>query len=398
MSIDLCIALLISVPIFWLLPQRWRYGFLALASVAYLLWVDNPKTQAALSVVALACYGALFWALTPWIAARNRWVEIVVFALAPGFLLYFKYLPPILEALVGERTASLVLPLGISYYTFKLLHYLFEVARGTIKERSLSKFFCYLYLFPTFTAGPIERYDHFLANLETRWSGDTTVEGLRRVIFGLIKRFVLARLLNGYINGGGVTEVNLLERLEDVSTPWLWGYFVLYYLYVYLDFSAYSDIAIGASRLFGIRIIENFHFRLVARDIRDYWRRWHISLSGWCQSYIYMPVIGYTRQPLAAVFLTFLVMGLWHQGSWNRVGWGMYHAVGVVAFTYWARFHKRKRWSFLGTKGHAVAAHVVTQLFVAGSMAFLVQAPGHGLWQSVRILLKLLGLDVGSSP
>jgi alginate O-acetyltransferase complex protein AlgI len=264
MSIDLCIALLISVPIFWLLPVRWRYGFLALASVAYLLWVDGPKTQAALSVVALACYGTLFWALTPWIAARNRWVEIAVFALAPGFLLYFKYLPPILNAFVDERTAHFVLPLGISYYTFKLLHYLFEVARGTITDRSLSKFFCYLYLFPTFTAGPIERYDHFLANLETRWSGDATVEGMRRVIFGLIKRFVLARILNGYINGRGITELNVLERLGDVSPHWLWGYFILYYLYVYLDFSAYSDIAIGASRLFGIRpIAEELAARMI---------------------------------------------------------------------------------------------------------------------------------------
>jgi alginate O-acetyltransferase complex protein AlgI len=347
-------------------------------------------------VVALAIYGSLFWALTPWIARRNRPVEMFAFAVAPALLLYFKYLPPILNAFFSDRTIAFVLPLGISYYTFKLLHYLFEVARGTITERSLAKFFCYLYLFPTFTAGPIERYDHFLANLEPRWSVDGTVEGARRIVFGLIKRFVLARLLNGYLNGHGVTELNLLDRLHQVSTGWLWGYFVLYYLYVYLDFSAYSDIAIGASRLFGIRVIENFNFPLVARDIREYWRRWHMSLSNWCQSYVYMPVIGATRQPLAALFLTFLVMGLWHEGSFNRIGWGMYHAVGVTTFTYWNRFHKRKRWPFLQGKGHAAFAWFATHAFVTGSMCFLIQAPGHGLWQSVRTLLKLVGLDVGA--
>jgi alginate O-acetyltransferase complex protein AlgI len=394
MSIELCIALLITVPLFWLVPARWRHGFLALASVAYLFWVDSEKTRASWSVAILAGYGALFWALTPWLALRVRWVEITAFVLAPAFLLYFKYLPPILHTFLSSSTATVFLPLGISYYTFKLLHYLFEVQRGAISERSLAKFLCYLYLFPTFSAGPIERYDHFLANLEPGWDRASSVEGARRIVFGLIKRFVLARYLNGFINGHGVTEANLLDRLPQVSTPWLWAYFLLYYLYVYLDFSAYSDIAIGASRLFGIRILENFRFPLVACDIREYWRRWHMTLSGWCQSYIYMPVIGATRRPHAALFLTFLVMGLWHEGSWNRVGWGMYHTLGVAAFTAWNRFHKSKRWSFMTGKAHTALAWGVTHLFVAGSMCFLIQSPGHGLWQSVRLLLKLVGLDV----
>jgi alginate O-acetyltransferase complex protein AlgI len=390
-----------SVALFWALPRRIRYGFLGLVSAAYLCSQGPSARQ---SVLYLGLFLVLFWALTPLArpgASRQKQVVVGLILVTVGFLCLFKYFPGLARPFLSDFEARLIVPLGISYYTFKLVHYVAEVALGNIRERSFQQFLCWLFLFPTFSAGPIQRYDLFLANQETRFDLDSFCEGLTRIVHGLIKKFVVASWLWERISQGRTAPENLLAVLDSVSPLTMWAYVGALYLYIYFDFSGYSDLAIGASRLFGLRIQENFHYPLVANSIREYWRRWHMTLSGWCQSYVYMPVLGLYRKPLLSLYATFFVMGMWHSGTWTRLFWGLYHATGVALFTWWSQEKRRRRWKGLGPRGDRLVGIALTQLFVAGSMAFLIlegetydgRLEGD-TWGTLRILAKLFFVDL----
>ena len=381
-------ALALAVPIYWLLPLRWRHSWLALASFAYLATIDLA------SCLALGAWALVFFAATPLLrpgSSRQRAALIFLILGILGFLAYYKYVPPILARFSDDPVAQeLILPLGISYSTFKLIHYAAEVARGVIREHSFASFAAYMFLFPIFTAGPIERFDHFMAHQDSSWDSRTSAEGLTRVLHGLVKKFLFAELIRQRLYDGRITPLLLGTELETFSSLDVWRYTLAFYAYVYLDFSAYSDIALGASRLFGIRVTENFRWPVVAHHIREYWRRWHISLSQWCQSYVYMPLLGLYRKPLISLYGTFFVMGLWHEGTLTRIAWGLYHATGVALYSVWARHPKRRSWKFLDRPWARPVGIVLTQLFVAGSMCFLIlDNERFGLAGAMRLLGKL---------
>ena len=384
-----------AVPAYWLLPTWLRAGFLAAVSFGYLV------VLAPFSACALLVWGLAFYAVAPamvWDRPRPRVVLLALVLGVLSFLAWFKYVPPLAAALAdGPTEARVLVPLGISYYTFKLIHYAAEVARGHITDRSLPRFLCYLFLFPIFTAGPIERFDHFLEAREQAWRLDSAVAGLMRVACGLIKKLIIAdwwlRDLSTLL-----LEGQPFTALDKLSTGQVWGYLALTFLHVYMDFSGYTDIAIGCSRLFGYRIFENFNWPVAARNIGDFWRRWHRTLAGWAQSYVYMPILGLTRRPLVAVYAAFAVIGLWHEGSMLRLAWGLYHATGVAAFTLWTRQRRRVGWlPRLGPFG-MVLAWAMTQAFVVAGMAFLVVKPPGGAHEALRILAKLVGVGLSPRP
>ncbi|MBB5714324.1 MBOAT family O-acyltransferase [Sphingomonas aerophila] len=284
---------------YWLLPPRLRDGFLFFVSAGYL------ATLAPWSVAGLIGLTALFKLLSPRLVGETRTAEriLVVSVLAvSASLAFFKFAPPILTALHGSRVESMVLvPLGISYYSFKLIHYAVEVARENIEPAPWDTFLAYMFLFPTFTAGPIERYDHLLAHRESRLSRDMVVEGGTRIVIGLIKTGFVSELVRQVMSLGIPNNAFLLDHLATTSTPQVWLVILRTYLLVYLGFSGYTDVAIGASRLFGIGIMENFNFPIFARSISEYWSRWHMSLSRWCQAYVYMPTLARARSPYLAL-------------------------------------------------------------------------------------------------
>jgi len=381
----------LSVPVFWLLPVRARPGFLAAVSFGYLV------TLAPQSVCALAVWTLAFYYLGPQTVAgrprRGALVTGMILAIV-GYLAYFKYIPPLISAFGGFSLAvQLVIPLGISYYTFKLIHYVAEVARGNIQDRSLTSFLCYMLLFPIFTAGPIERFDHFLANREDRWRLDSTVEGLTRIVHGLIKKFVIAELVLHRLFGG-VTNELLLAKLPELSTLRVWRHLAVSYLYLYMDFSAYTDLAIGGSRLFGLRIMENFNFPILARSIGDFWRRWHLTLSGWCQSYVYMPILGLYRKPFVALYASFIVFGLWHAGTLTRLLWGIYHATGVAIYMIWTRYKRKRGWVTPQRCPWILPGFLLTQAFMTASMALLIAETGRGAADIPRLFCKLFSMDL----
>ncbi len=365
-------ALLPVVAGYWLAPRAWRATLLALVSfgwVALLSPMGAALVAGAGLVVRVAC------------AAGGRWPLVV------GLLLVLQLFAFKLRV---ADDPSLLVPLGLSYATFKLLHYAVERSRGTLPEPGLATYLAWLFLFPTFSAGPIERLDHLLANTADRLDRGLLVEGLGRVVHGVIKRFVLVELLTEGLDRPSVREV--LSSLPDWSPPELAGWLFGSLLIGWLDFSAYSDLAIGASRLFGLRIAENFDWPILARNVGDYWKRNHRTLAAWCQSYVYLPLLGRTRNPIVATYGTFLVMGLWHGCTPSWIGWGLWHATGVAAALGWAR--ARRRWRPRWAEGPLTRplAHGLTLGWITASQAFVVVSGPTALDDALRLLGRLVGL------
>jgi len=379
-------ALWLSLTIYWCLPRRWRMGFLAAASFFLALILDTS------SAFTLAGLAVVFYLVAPTAEAplrRGRTLLTMLIVGVLGYLAFFKYLPDLVTHWSpGSPLASVVVPLGISYFTFKLIHYAVERRRGTLPTHGIVDFFVYLLLFPIFTAGPIERFDHFLAHRKIEWEWRFLTEGLTRIIHGLIKRFALIEVVLPGMFGELPGVNDLLGRLAQASPLEVWYLVVMTYLYAYLDFSAYADIAIGASRLFGIEIMENFNFPILAQNIADFWRRWHMTLAGWCQSYVYMPLIGLTRNPYVAVYATFITIGLWHGGKLQWLAWGAYHATGIAIYVTWRRTKLRKKtvgWQWLG--------YPLTFLYVAAGYSLTVTLGQATFYDSLRIMAKLFGID-----
>ena len=384
--------LALAVVVFWVIPLRFRLGFLGGISFVYLFRPDP------INVAVFGGWSLLVYVLAPKATKDDSWRRWIVPGLILGilgYLSYFKYVPPLLAAMAGnEVEKNLVIPIGISYFTFKLIHYCVEVGRGAIKDRSLATFLCYVFLFPIFTAGPIERFDHFLANRETSWNRQSMVEGLMRIIHGLIKKLVFADLFLELCLG----DLRVWQIASDntLTATTLWRYMIVSYLIMYLDFSAYSDIAIGTSRLFGLRIQENFNWPIVASNITDFWKRWHMTLANWCMSYIYMPVLGLRRNPYLAAYATFILMGLWHAGSLNWVMWGVWHATGLVVYQSWGRYRRQKKWTFFNGKLWQYACVPITFLFITAGFVFTVVHGRGDVVDSFRVLGVMFFLPLSS--
>ena len=309
-----------------------------------------------------------------------------------GFLAAFKYIVPAFAHNVAENSGlQIAIPLGISYYTFKLIHYAIESSRGKIPDRSLDKFLCYMYLFPIFTAGPIERYDHFLREQEPTWRLQLAVDGITRIAHGLIKKLVISGLFLVTLRNGIVDTSSGLEAFAHITTADAWLYIYLAFLISYLDFSAYSDIAIGCSRLFGFRIAENFNFPILASNIGDFWNRWHMTLVTWIQSYIYLPLIGLTRKPVLATFAVFISIGLWHGASINWLLWGASHAVGVTVYQKWARYKRKKKLVIFDGPWWKICGIGMTVTFASMVYVF-VETANSGLAGAGLVFARLFGL------
>ena len=377
-----------TVALFWMTPNRYRMGFLALVSFAY-LWSLEPT-----SVSILVGWALLFYFLAPNAATKEsswKWITPGLIVAILGYFAYFKYGPSLIASISGESVAQKILiPLGISYFTFKLIHYAIEAGRGNIKDRSLPTFFCYIFLFPIFTAGPIERLDHFIANREQSLDQQSLIYGTQRIIHGLIKKFVISDMI--LVQGFGGMTTWQAGHDPSITTSALWLYMVTIYLTTYMDFSAYSDIAIGASRLFGLRITENFNWPILAPNISEFWKRWHMSLVNWCMAYIYMPVLGLRRNPYLAAYTTFVVIALWHTASWNWILWGLYHATGLTLCQMWLRYRKKRGWTFLNPPLGRYAAIATTFLFVVCSYPFIMG--NDSVYTSFRVLARMFFLNL----
>lgn len=259
---------------------------------------------------------------------------------------------------------ALVLPLGTSYFLIRLLDLQLRWHRGQLEDLTLRRYLVYV-LFPgTLVAGPIELVDSFFKNRTERITFDDISDGVMRITIGVAKKLVIVdAFLGGLLFESGLFEQVITDPGGDPTAAL--RFCVLSYLFAYLDFSSYSDIAIGLSRLFGYTIGENFRWPILAPDLAEFWRRWHISLSGWAFRNVFFPVMASTRKQTAALVITLLVIGMWHDLSLSWVTWGLYHGVGMAVLAWWP-------WNIIREgRLKVVAGTLATNLYVAGGFAFV---------------------------
>lgn len=262
----------------------------------------------------------------------TKWFLVGSLAVNLGLLGFFKYSDFFItniNALFGTSIplTNVHLPIGISFYTFQTLSYTIDVYRGKAKaQRNIVNFATFVCLFPQLIAGPIVRYTDVAEELDSRkHSFEDFSLGLRRFAFGLGKKVILANsmgeLCKDLLAGGG----------NSVLMYWLYG--IGFALQIYLDFSAYSDMAIGLGRVFGFKFPENFDYPFISKSITEFWRRWHMTLGGWFRDYIYFPLGGSrttTLKWLRNILVVWFVTGFWHGAEWNFIIWGLYFGVLLV--------------------------------------------------------------------
>ena len=264
-----------------------------------------------------------------WICTGNIILNLLI-------LFVFKYLNFFLESLVALFaifgiqldwvTLKIILPVGISFYTFQALSYTIDVYRKKIEPtKDAVAFFAFISFFPQLVAGPIERATNLLPQFQKQRHFDyaTAVDGCRQMLWGFFKKVVVADNCAVYVN-------QVFENYLDQTGSTLLLAAILFTFQIYGDFSGYSDIAIGCAKLFGVKLMRNFNVPYFSRDIAEFWRRWHISLTTWFRDYIYIP-LGGSRVSKAKVirntFIIFLVSGFWHGANWTFIVWGTYHAM-----------------------------------------------------------------------
>ena len=258
------------------------------------------------------------------------WTNIV---LNIGILAMFKYydffvseFAQLFNISTDGLLLKVILPVGISFYTFQALSYSIDVYRGKMEPtKDIVAFFAFISFFPQLVAGPIERATNLLPQFQKKreFDYDTAVDGMRQILWGLFKKIVVADNCAIYVD-----QVFSTYMEQSGSTLLLAAIFFTFQIYG--DFSGYSDIAIGTAKLFGIRLMRNFNVPYFSRDIAEFWRRWHISLTTWFRDYVYIP-LGGSRVNKAKIirntFVIFLVSGFWHGANWTFIAWGAYHAL-----------------------------------------------------------------------
>lgn len=318
-----CIPLSILL---WLLPEGWRSRYLIIITIIY-LGFRAPASLVVLGVSTLTSYWAFKLLPSSGVA--------VIFVLFQNLGYFLLYKLGIAQQIVAPLDRFL--PLGLSYYAFRQIHYALELYKGKINEHKFEDYFAYLLFLPTILMGPIHRFQPFLRNTyRMRWNPQYFSEGLERIIYGYAKIFILSN----FLLGKGLDQ--WAEKIMG-SHQWLGTYLntLEYTLSAYFMFAGFSDVAIGLSLLMGYRVMENFNYPFLAPNISEFWNRWHISLSSWVKDYVFVPITSITRKPILGIIMTMLVIGLWHEISLRYIVWGIFHGLGIAGW----HLYKNQKWA-----------------------------------------------------
>lgn len=317
---------------------RWQNILVVVASYVFYGWWDWRFLLLIAFTTACSYASGLLIAGSDSRRQKKFWMWLNI-AINLGILAIFKYFDffaanfaALLNSVgitVDGITLGLVLPVGISFYTFQALSYSIDVYREKIKPtHDPVSFFAFISFFPQLVAGPIERAVNILPQFEHERTFDyaMAVSGLRLMLWGFFKKTVVADNLGPYVD-------SVFANYETAGSLTLIGAALMFTIQIYCDFSGYSDIGIGTGRLFGIQLMRNFNLPYFSRSIGEFWRRWHISLTSWFRDYVYIPLGGsrVRSQKIARnTLVVFLVSGLWHGAAWTFVAWGAYHAVMFI--------------------------------------------------------------------
>ena len=254
-----------------------------------------------------------------------------------GVLGFFKYYNFFIESWIdlfssigyeinSVWTLNIILPVGISFYTFQTMSYTMDIFKGKLSPiKDFVAFAAFVSFFPQLVAGPIERATNLLPQIlkKRKFKYERGVQGLKLIFWGLFKKVVIADTLAPVVN-------DIFENYQDLGGSTLWLGAIYFAFQIYCDFSGYSDIAIGTSKLFGFEVMSNFKFPYFSRNIGEFWRRWHISLSTWFRDYLYIPLGGSQEgkwKSIRNIFIIFIVSGFWHGANWTFIFWGLFHSI-----------------------------------------------------------------------
>jgi alginate O-acetyltransferase complex protein AlgI len=329
------------LPIYWLVPGPLPKRLVLLAGCA----IFHTHFAGPAGVIPIVILGVLtYWAGR----SGDRRACLITIWLCVAALIFYKYTLFLSQQLLGVfapdagalakdwalRALPKAPPLAISFFTFEFVHYLYDVRAGQPPIRAPLDFALFSIFWPSIVSGPVKRYQQFLASLAEGtggrdWPG--VCSGLIRVGCGLIKKFA-ADSLTAFIAAD-------MPKMDSSPSAYRWLLLMALTMRIYLDFSGYSDMAIGYGRMLGVKLPENFNWPYLARDMVDFWRRWHMSLSLWIRDYVYIPLGGNRHGPVrkaANALIAFALCGLWHGAGWNFAVWGIYHGLGVVATSAYA--------------------------------------------------------------
>ena len=344
--------------LYFLVPFKFK-NFVLLIFSLFFYFYGEPVYLILMVISILSGYLHGLWIYK---SRKSRYAKLPLIcsiAFSIGILLYFKYADFLIQNInwifdLEISSLKVVLPIGISFYTFQILSYTIDVYKGNAKvQTNFFNFAAYVTLFPQLIAGPIVRYTTVEEELSKR---KHTVEdfayGVNRFIIGMSKKVLIANTL-GELG-------NIFSALQESTTLFYWIAAISFMLQIYYDFSGYSDMAIGLGRIFGFHFLENFNYPYISKSISEFWRRWHISLGTWFRDYVYIPMGG-NRTGIAKwiwnVLLVWLLTGFWHGANWNFIIWGLYFGIFLILEKLFLNDLLRKLPSLAG--------HLYTLFFVA---------------------------------
>ena len=348
--------LIIFLILYFITPKKYKNYTLLLGSLFFYFYGDSKY------IILLLISSLVNYILGRLISKKNKKLFLIIGLIFNfGLLFYFKYFNFFLSNInslfkTNINLFSIVLPLGISFYTFKNASYLIDVYKNRVNsEKNFINYFTYIAMFPSLIQGPIVRYKDIDLK-DKKISYDNFAMGVERFIIGLSKKVILADTL--------AKLVTSLTNMEVQTVVSLWVKATSDIVKLYLDFSGYTDMAIGLGLMIGIKIMENFDYPLSTYSVTSFWRKWHISLSSWFKDYIYIPLGGNRKGKFRKYFNIFVVWfltGLWHGASWNFILWGLYFGTILVI---------EKRFFLMFFEKHKIIGNIVTNILVVIGFVF----------------------------
>jgi alginate O-acetyltransferase complex protein AlgI len=303
-------AIFLTAPLVWILPGSWKGRVMMLTTLLMYFWAA-PFAVSLMLLMAL--FQWLLWSRDPGRSGKVRKILPILIPLIP--LVVYK---------AGLKLDHWLIPLGLSYYAFRQVHVAFECYKGEMKKPTLVEYFQYLLFLPAILIGPIHRMPDFQRSLRRhKWNMVLITDGLERILYGLVKINFL---------GNFIFNIVLTQYAQQIrgAVPKLYLEVVAFTGNTYFQFSGFSDLAIGAGLIWGIRIMENFNAPFLATNMQEFWQRWHISLSSWCRDYVFQPLAAFTRNRWFALVSSMLVLALWHEISFRYVLWGSVQAALIL--------------------------------------------------------------------
>ncbi|MBR3965954.1 MAG: MBOAT family protein [Clostridia bacterium] len=348
--------------LYFAVPFKLKNAVLLLFSLLFYAW---GGVKYALLMVTAILIGYVFGILIEKFREKKG-ISLALTWTAAGailaFMLYFKYTNFFIEninSIFGSNISFLkiTLPVGISFYTFQTISYVIDIYRGVPAQKNIVNLAAYISMFPQLIAGPIVRYVDVAAELKHReHTIDNAAMGIRRFMIGLGKKILIADRLSELCD--------LLKTTDEKSVLLYWVYGISVALYIYFDFSGYSDMAIGLGKILGFKFLENFNYPYISKSATEFWRRWHMSLGSWFRDYVYIPLGGNRVSKWRHIFNIFVVWfltGFWHGAAWNFIVWGLFFGVLLII---------EKFWLYKYLNGSKIIGHIYTLL--AAVLSFVV--------------------------